>query len=547
MLTITAQQFNDALQAGGECLARHRDLANALNVFPVPDGDTGTNMLLTFRAGLERLASPAADNLGTVAADFADGLFWGARGNSGVILSQFFKGFCQALEPLEIAAVSDIAAAFGQGAKAAYQAVGQPVEGTMLSVASAVARSAQPSEPATEDVATLWESAFRSSGEALALTPTQLPVLAQAGVVDAGGLGLVAILGGMWAGLTGQDSEAIDREVVNAAGGDRSGLQTLPAVDAAFVDASHHEAWGYCTQFLVEGPGLAVEQMRQDLDSIGQSVVVVGDERRARVHLHALDPGPALSYAVSLGGLSQIEIENMNLQNQEWGNPSATAPAQPLTVVAVAPGDGFEALFREAGCAAVIRGGQTMNPSVQDFVDAAGRSRGEEVILLPNNKNVVVAAELAAQGDDGRTAISVVPTVSVPQGVAAVLAFNPAESLERNIRAMETAAKQLSSIEIAPAVRDSTVGGVHVSAGQFIGIIDGDLKLAANDAGAALMESLAAAGLSPDLIVTLYWGEGSSQAQAEELAEEIERNTPGIQVDVIYGGQPHSPYLASIE
>ena len=547
METMNAHQLSDALKAGEECLERHRDLANALNVFPVPDGDTGTNMLLTFRSGLERCSLPTENNLGTIAGDFADGLFWGARGNSGVILSQFFKGFSRALADLETGAGSDVAAAFQQGAEAAYQAVGQPVEGTMLSVVSAVARALQLSGPVAQDLSGLWESAFRSSQEALALTPTQLPVLAQAGVVDAGGLGLVAIFGGMWGSLTSQTPETIDQEVLNAAGGVSSDIQALPSVDASFVDASHHEAWGYCTQFLVEGPGLAVEQMREDLASIAESIVVVGDERRARVHLHALDPGPALTYGVSLGGLSQIQIENMNLQNLDWGNASAEFPAQPLTVVAVAPGDGFEVLFREAGCAAVIRGGQTMNPSVQDILDAAGRSGGEEVILLPNNKNVIRAAELAAQGQDRRANIRVVPTVSVPQGVAAVLAFNPEESLERNIEAMETASNEVSTIEIAPAIRDSSVGGVPVEAGQFIGIIDGDLKLADSSSASALLGALTFTSLSPDLIVTLYWGEGASQSEAEELAQQVEARAPGIQVDVIFGGQPHSPYWASIE
>ena len=546
LTTMNANQFLDALKAAETCLERHRDLINALNVFPVPDGDTGTNMLLTFRSGLERAATEAANNLGQAADQFADGLFWGARGNSGVILSQFFKGFCQALSGLETAAGPHLADAFQQASTAAYQAVGQPVEGTMLSVAGAVAGSLQSLEPTAAGPTGLWERAFRSSQEALSLTPTQLPVLAQAGVVDAGGLGLVAIFGGMWGVFTGQTQAVVDEEVQKSAGRVTPQIQSLPAVDAGFVDASHHEAWGYCTQFLVEGPGLAVDRMKEELAAIAGSIVVIGDQRRARVHLHALDPGPALSYAVSQGGLSQIQIENMNLQNQDWGG-AAQQPARPLTLVAVAPGKGFEQLFHDAGCAQVIRGGQTMNPSVQEILDAARRSNGQEVIVLPNNKNIVRAAALAAQERESEVKITVVPTLSVPEGMVAALAFNPEEPLHRNLDSMDAARQELTSIEIAPAVRDSTVGGVSVQAGQFIGIIDGDLKLAAPDPGSALIEALDSTGLLPDLIVTVYWGGPSSQSEAEALALEIQRRTPGIQVDTVFGGQPHSPYLASIE
>ena len=286
--------------------------------------------------------------------------------------------------------------------------------------------------------------------------------------------------------------------------------------------------------------------MKEDLAAIAGSIVVIGDQRRARVHLHALDPGPALSYAVAQGGLSQIQIENMNLQNQDWGG-AAQQPARPLTLVAVAPGEGFEQLFHDAGCAQVIRGGQTMNPSVQEILDAARRSNGQEVIVLPNNKNIVRAAALAAQERESEVKITVVPTLSVPEGMVAALAFNPEEPLQRNLDSMDAARQELTSIEIAPAVRDSTVGGVSVQAGQFIGIIDGDLKLAAPDPGSALIEALDSTGLSADLIVTVYWGGPSSQSQAEALALEIQRRTPGIQVDTVFGGQPHSPYLASIE
>jgi DAK2 domain fusion protein YloV len=322
-----------------------------------------------------------------------------------------------------------------------------------------------------------------------------------------------------------------------------------PLVADNFLDESHATRWGYCTQFIIEGESLVLDRVRGDFGQVAESVVVVGDERYIRVHLHAQDPGPALSYGTSLGQLSQIKIENMSLQNQEWdaGHRSKQMKPQGTAVVATVAGEGLERLFCQSGCSAIIRGGQTMNPSIQDILRAAELSGGQEVILLPNNKNILVAAEQAARVNvDGRI-LHVVPTLSIPQGVAALLAFNPEESLEHNLKTMRSALAEVVTIEITRAVRDSSIGGLSVQAGQFIALVDGELVLAEATVEAALSSALAGVKLSGSEVVTLYWGSDTTQAQAESVAINLEKGNPGLQVDVIYGGQPHYPYIASVE
>ena len=287
MESLNGEDFSAALSAAVSCLERHRDAINALNVFPVPDGDTGTNMLLTMRAGLEACGDPAKGGLGSVCSSMADGLFLGARGNSGVILSQFFKGFFGPLLDQEVCGPPDLVTAFQQASEAAYRAVGKPVEGTMLSVIKAMSAAALDQDQA-DDVGVVWEQAFDRAKAALALTPSQLPVLAEAGVVDAGGMGIVAIVGGIWSRLGGPDLETMDLGFDAVPTG-------APMLDQDFINASHEATWGYCTQFLIAGEALFLDQIRDDLGMVAESVVVVGDEDRVRVHVQALEPGPVLS------------------------------------------------------------------------------------------------------------------------------------------------------------------------------------------------------------------------------------------------------------
>ena len=554
METLCGADFAQALTAGFRCLERYRDTINALNVYPVPDGDTGTNMLLTMRAGIPQDAPAPDAAVGDVAARLADGAFWEARGNSGVILSQFFKGIAQGLVGREVCAPADLTAAFQAATDAAYRAVGNPVEGTMLTVIRCAAESLEkePQPGAAADIVAHWKTALAAAQIALDNTPDLLPRLKEAGVVDAGGMGIVAILGGAYAHLAGQDIEQLDLGFP-AAAGDPAQF-TIAAVESDFLDASTEAQWGYCTQFLIQGESLDLEQVRSDLAQTADSLVIVGDEQVIRVHLHIADPGSALTYGVSLGELSQIKIDNMNLQNQDWAaghqaaRPASSGPPPAgLALVAVAPGDGLVQLFRDSGCAAVVSGGQTMNPSVAQLVNAAAASGGREVILLPNNKNVAITATQAAERENNDQQLYVIPTRTVAQGVAAVLAFNAQLPAAANLQAMQSAVAAVVSIEVTRAVRDTTLDGVAVAEGDYMGLVEGDLAVVQDTPEAALLSALAGVGLTDDHIVTIYRGSDAAPEQAELIARQIEEQTTGIQVDLVYGGQPHYPYFAAVE
>jgi DAK2 domain fusion protein YloV len=552
MTDIQARELKEAFLAATRCLEQYRDTVDALNVFPVPDGDTGTNMLLTMRAGVEVVDRAPEGDADAVANLWANGVFMGARGNSGVILSQFFKGFAGGLAGARSCDSATLDRAFANATAAAYQAVSDPREGTMLTV---IRRAGEALSWAVDEGLTaplsLWKIAYEEARTALELTPTQLPALQEAGVVDSGGLGIVVILGG-----------ALDYLTTGSAGPAELELDTIPGiattihggeaiVSGEFVHASQEVEWGYCTQFLVEGEGLSPDEFRQGLSGLADSVVVVGDEAIVRVHAHLLDPGHALSYGVERGQLSQIKIDNMSLQNQGWaaGHTSRAKPEPQsgVTVVAVAPGEGLAELFREAGCGAVVSGGQTMNPSIQQLIDAAGDTGVTDVIILPNNRNIVLTAEQAAQGSPDQQVIHVVPSRTAPQGVAALLAFNPTQSAEENVSAMQEAADSVLTVEVTHAVRNATVDGMSVVEGQFMGLLDGRLVAVSDQPEPALHEALQKAGLESDCVVTIYWGVDTEESAVDAVRDRLEELVPDIQVDTVYGGQPHYPYLASIE
>ena len=549
MSELTGAELRRAFSLAFDRLEESRDIVNALNVFPVPDGDTGTNMFLTLRSGIERC--PDADDVsaGEVARELAQGAFFGARGNSGVILSQFFKGFSDALEGRPTCSASDLAQALDKARIAAYGAVGNPREGTMLTVIRRAAEAAL-EVAADAQAADVLATAFGASCVALKNTPEQLPVLKEAGVVDSGGLGVVIIVGGALEALSparyqdasneAQLDAIIDSSMASLGDSGQIGEQN-------FVHSSLEEAWGYCTEFIISGSGLTLDDVRRYCDEIGRSTVVVGDSQNVRIHVHMEDPGVAISYGVSLGTVSAVKIENMDQQNAEWAaGHSAPAPSAgaPLTVVAVAAGRGLADLFMESGCGHVIEGGQTMNPSVQQIMQGVEHAGAEETIFLPNNKNIVLTAQQVAANDP---TVHVVPTRSVPQGVAAVLAFNPTSTLEENLAAMVSTLPEVTTIEITQAVRDTSVDGVAVRLGDYIALLDDKLVLTANSAELALQQAIGMAGIDPGSILTIYRGADTEQAAAEAVGAALEDETPGLQVDQVYGGQPHYHYLASIE
>ena len=551
---LSGAELGRAFRSAFERLEEYRDTVNALNVFPVPDGDTGTNMSLTLRSGVERCPDDDSLTAGEVARELAQGTFFGARGNSGVILSQFFKGFGDALEGRETCSAADLAQALDMARAAAYGAVGSPKEGTMLTVIRRAAEAAlevSGSGGVTGvGVTGVMETAFEASCVALKNTPEQLPVLKEAGVVDSGGLGVVIIVGGALEALAPERSRAVSAEagleaIIDssmASLGDKAKSQ-----EPGYLHSTLEADWGYCTEFIINGDSLSLEQVRKDCEEMGRSSVVVGDSQHVRVHLHIEDPGAAISYGVALGTVSNVKVENMDDQNVEWvAGHSAPAPSvgAPLTVVAVAAGQGLSELFFESGCGHVIEGGQTMNPSVEQIMQGVERAGAENTIFLPNNQNIVLTAQQVAANDP---AVHVVPTRSIPQGVAALLAYNPLSSLEENLAAMEETLPTVATIEITQAVRDTSVDGVAVSFGDYIALLDDKLVVTAQSAEDALEQAIGLAGVDSGSILTIYRGADADSEAAETCAATLEARTPGLQVDRLFGGQPHYHYLASIE
>lgn len=555
--SITVLNGSDLRQAmlGAEAyMELYRDAANALNVFPVPDGDTGTNMLLTLRAGIDQMNKDAdKEAADEVAESIATGAFWGARGNSGVILSQLLRGFADGVAGSETIETADAVAAFRSATDSAYRAVSQPREGTMLSVIRGASDATiRASDAGEQDVIALWQIAYDGAIEALALTPEQLPVLKEAGVVDSGGLGVVAIIGGALQHLQGETGPPVDLGL-RSIGGLIDPAQTASvSIDSDFLDAHDAEEFGYCTQFVIHGQDLSVDVLRSGLDAIAESTVIIGGGTAVRVHVHTEDPGAALTFGVGYGDLDEVKIDNMSLQNRDWasGHRERTRPEEirsGVSVIAVASGPGLAALFQDAGCSAIVPGGQTLNPSASEIIDAALSAGTTDVIVLPNNSNVILtAAQAADAGADGVT-LHVVNTRSMPQGTAAMLGFNPEVSVDENLASMGAAGNAVETLEITQAVRDSAVDGQDVVEGQFMAILDSKLVCLADAAEVALREGITHSTVNEDSIITIYLGDGADSGRAAALQEDLETAHPGAEVDVYEGGQPHYPYLVSVE
>ena len=540
-LTLDGEGFRLLVQEGTRCIEQYVDAINLLNVFPVPDGDTGTNMLLTMQAALAHpeLPLPGAGTVAEVSRAIARGALLGARGNSGVIFSQFLKGLAAGLDASTKCDGQSMGRALRFAADAAYQAVGTPVEGTMLTVLRAAAQAIDDSE---QSLAWAWESAYRAAQAALAHTPEQLPVLKEAGVVDAGGQGVVAFMAGVDAFLSQRPDVSFQLAVpVDATPG-----ASRQSVSQQFLEHTEMEMYGYCTSFVIKGTDLDTDQLRVQVNAMAASTAVVGDETVARVHAHVPDPGPLLSLGASLGSMEQIKIDNMDSMHQQFRERHRPAsPSVPVGVVAVAFGEGLERVFQELGAAVVVRGGQTMNPSIGELIQAMKDASAEHVLLLPNNPNVAMAARQAQAEADGTC--TVIPSRTIPQGIAALLAFNPGLEAEANVEAMTRALGDVRSGEVTVAVRDSTLDGVSVSRGQAIALLEGKLVAAFHTPNDALLELLDQAAPSDGALVTLYWGGDTDQATADSAAGEVRRRWQGVDVQVVPGGQPHYNYLVSIE
>lgn len=528
----------DHLRAGFAAAASWLELkaasVNALNVFPVPDGDTGTNMSMTMRAAVEAAAVELAPEAHAVARAVARGALMGARGNSGVILSQLIRGFAEAISTCDVLTVSNLADGLEEAAKAGYRAVGKPVEGTILTVARRVGEEARAAANDGLDVLAFWERVLHGAEAAVRETTGQLPALQRAGVVDAGGQGYMLIIEALWRTTRGDSME--DDDVTAAA---------APVASQALVAAQHVEegGLGFCTEFLITGATEPEEAIRSFMELLGDSVIVVGDGSILRVHIHTPQPGVALDWAIERGTVSSIKIENMQLQHDAGG--TGQRGLSKIGVIAVSPGPGFKALFTSMGAAAIIDGGQSMNPSVQDILTTISSVGYQELLLLPNNSNIVLAAQQAAE-QTPRT-VRIVPTHSLPHGIAALLAFNYGEDLDTNVRLMEAAAGRAASIEVTYAERTADVDGVAVQQGQAIALLDDTLVSVGDSLAAVALDALAQAAPESREIVTIYWGADTDQTGAAALSDAIADAYPNLEAEIAEGGQPHYPFIISLE
>lgn len=546
--------FRAMFAAAADLLERYVESVNALNVFPVPDGDTGTNMFLTLRDMLGEADASAGSTAGEVAAVLAKGALMGARGNSGVILSQFFKGFASELDGKRDFGAAEWADSLEWARVYSYKAVGEPVEGTILTVITRAAEAANESVRAGDGLQGLLDAVCEASKRAVELTPTMLPILREAGVVDAGGMGLYIILEGVRAYTKGEDADTTELELPGPAGVTDAAAETgFATVSGEFLDATDEELYGYCTQFIVSGESLDPEAVREQMAPLAGSIVVVGDRSTVKVHVHVDDPGPVLSAGASLGGLSQVKIDNIDEQHREYASarrrtevpPAAPVDDTGVAVVAVALGEGIEDIFADLGAAKVIAGGDTMNPSVQEIVEAVEGVSARAVILLPNNANVVSVADQASEVSTKE--VRVVPATTIPQGVAAILAFNSESDVEENLSAMRRMLPSVRSGEVCRAVRPASINGVVVREDQTIGLLERELVAAGDDPADVLLKLLQAANVSDGDLVTLYWGRGLTPGRADEARQRVENSIPGVEIEVVPGGQPHYDFIVSIE
>ena len=566
---FNGQDLKKALLAGHAWLEQHREAINALNVFPVPDGDTGTNMCLTMRAATKDIANLEEISASVIAEKCSRSALMGARGNSGVILSQILRGLSQGLNGKTTFTAQDFAAAYQEAAKLAYRAVIKPVEGTILTVVRESAAEAQISAAQGADLTTMLGDTVLAAKATLARTPDLLPILKQAGVVDAGGQGLTTILEGMWRYARGEPVQLSHHELYEELGDIHRGNVT-----------SIDEEYGYEVVFLLNGEHLDLETIRDTITKMGGvSTVVAGDTKLLKVHTHTQKPGQILDYGVSLGSLQDINIENLQEQSLRYAAESArehglsarhgtvstsaapgngtavisppslaaTPPGQTgdMATVAVAAGDGWTRVLQSLGVSVVVPGGQTMNPSTQDLLQAVESCPASQVFLLPNNSNIVMSARQVTGLT--RKQVRVIPTESLPQGVGALLAFNQTADFEANGNAMERASKQVQTAEITRAVRSVQIDGVDVSEGDIIGLVNNRLVTSGAEMETVVFSTLQQMNAGNFEIITLYYGADVSLESANRMAQLIKERYPALEIEVVEGGQPFYAYIISAE
>jgi DAK2 domain fusion protein YloV len=572
---IGGEQVLAGLTAALSWLEANQQEINDLNVFPVPDGDTGSNMYLTLRSAVEEARdAPIPEAADSVLAAAAHGSLMGARGNSGVILSQILRGFAQGSSQRPRLDAGGVALAMTEASAVAYRAVMKPTEGTILTVVRDAASAAAAASTTTDDIRVVLDRVVTEAHAAVERTTDQLQVLREANVVDAGGFGLAVILEGFARAVGDTSATAPAPALVRRSGepalrlppnpGDLEATgSAMPRRGAAAV-APREQGWGYCTEFLISGPGLDVDSIRTELSALGESALVVGDPDLVRVHIHTGDPAGLIAAASSRGRMSKLKVEDMSAQHHDVleradarESESAAdavgtavderpqAPPKPIGVASVAPGDGFREIMGSLGADSIVSGGQTMNPSIEDLLNGVLAVNAEHVILLPNNVNVILTAEQVDPLAEG-CEVRVVPTSNLPQGIAALLAFDPSASLDENCDRMLAAIATVRAVEVTRAVRDTKVNGHDIKVGDVIAVVDDVITEVGSEYLNVIEAVLNAEAKKPEL-VTVYRGQEVSADEADALVASLRETHPGTEFELQAGGQEHYPYVLSLE
>lgn len=566
---ITNTEFTAMVQAASNKLNKNTDFINTLNVFPVPDGDTGTNMSLSLASGYKYVNKDVSTSVGSLCSSLAKGLLMGARGNSGVILSQIFRGFSKSTENKETLSAQDLADAFVSGTETAYKSVMKPTEGTILTVIRMAAQAGKKTAATTNDIVAVMDAVYKNSKIALKKTPDLLPVLKQVGVVDSGGQGLMFVL------------EAFDDVLNGRVDAEKGEYQPTDAEMTEMIDAAHHQSvqskldpddivYGYCTQIMVRiGKGKEVDRkfdyqtFYDYLAKLGDSLLVVNDEEIVKVHVHTEHPGKVLAWGQEFGDLATVKVDNMRLQQEtiienddEKDIPSpiqkaesidakADQPASDTAIISISSGKGLNDLFKSLGVNYIVNGGQTMNPSTADIVNAIQETHAKQVIVLPNNKNIFLAAEQAAEVVDIPTAIVYSKTIS--QGITAMLGFNPENALDENQKAMEDNLPTVKSGQVTTAIRDSNIDGLEIKKDQYMGIADGKIVTVDDDLIKTAVSMVGKMLDDDSEAITIIWGDNANERLADKVQTGIIQLDDELEVEVHEGDQPVYPFLISVE
>ena len=554
---IDAQLLQKAFIAGAYNLERNKDYINELNVFPVPDGDTGSNMSLTIMAAAREVSALENPSMDELSKTISSGSLRGARGNSGVILSQLLRGFCKEIKGKKQITVLVLSDGFVRAVETAYKAVMKPKEGTILTVAKGVAEKAVELSEMDMDFETLGQEILDHGNEVLKQTPELLPVLKEAGVVDSGGQGLMEFLTGAYNGLTGK--EEIKEPVTSG------GAAKAPTMSSEEIDTSHIK-YGYCTEFIImlekEYNAETEAKFKEFLTSIGDSLVVVSDDEIVKVHVHTNHPGLAFEKGLEFGSLTSMKVDNMREEHKEKviheqdrkkaaeqeaaEEAKKEEPKKPFGFVAVSVGEGLNDIFRDLGVDHIIEGGQTMNPSTEDVLDAISKVNAETVFVFPNNKNIILAANQAAEIEEEKNVI-VIPTKTIPQGISALISFDETATAEANQAGMEDAITAVKSGQVTYAVRDTSIDGKEIKTGDYMGIDDAGIQAVGQDIIEVVKDLIGAMADEDSELLSIYYGSDVEEEKANALVEAVQAAYPDFEVEAHAGGQPIYYYILSLE